>query len=433
MTPEEMEKKRLEQLEAAKNEAVTAERTRATEIRKAVKEAKLPDQMAEDYISAGKSLEETRSNIAMIAKYQKEQEAVQVKSTVTVEVGNENDTARRNGFEEALLNRINPTHFKVTEVGRQFAGKSLLRQLEFIIPRHQMESDAAYAKRAMSSSDLPLALANVAEKGLQKMYELQPRTFSRWTRSDTLNNYKEFSQVKSGDHASLLERTENAEAQESSFGEDKEIAQLKDYARILSFSSQMLVNDDMGVISRLANSAPVAVARLENRKAYAALTTNKTMNDGVVLYHSTHGNLAATAAINETSVAEAYKLMRKQASTDGLDKLNLAPKFFLCGPDKEVEARKFFASIIPNQTSNVNIFQGSMEVIVDSEITGNQHYFAADPGLIDTVVCYRLAGQEQPRIESRVKFENSSLQLKVDHAFEAQPMDWRGLVKNIGA
>lgn len=91
------------------------------------------------------------------------------------------------------------------------------------------------------------------------------------------------------------------------------------------------------------------------------------------------------------------------------------------------------SQIIPNQTSNVNIFAQSMQLVVDAEITGNQWYLAADPNLIDTVVCFGLEGQEQPKIESRIKFENDSLELKVAHAFEAQPMDWRGLVKNPGA
>ncbi len=422
-----------EQKKALALEAAAAERTRGLEIRKIVKEAKLDDKMADEYVNNGTSSEEVRTNVALFAKYAKEQEATQITTAVSVEVGTENAEAKREGFEQALLTRIDSKNFQHTEASKEFYGKGLLRQIEALIPRHRMESDVAYAKRAMSSSDLPLALANVAEKGLQKQYELQPRTFSRWTRSDSLNNYKEYSQVKAGDRASLLERPEGADALESSFGEKNEVAQLKDYARIVSFTSQMLVNDDMGVISRLASSGGISVARLENSKAYSALTTNKNMKDGVALYHATHANLAAAAAINETSVAEAYKLMRKQSSTDGLDKLNLAPKYFICGPDKEVEARKFFAQIIPNQTSNVNIFQGSMEVIVDAELTGNQHYFLADPNLIDTVVCFRLAGQEQPKIESRVKFENSSLQLKIDHAFAAEPMDWRGIVKNAGA
>lgn len=421
------EKKALEQ--AAAKEAAQLEKTRQTEIRKAVRAAKLEETVADELINNDVALDAAR---AQILEKLAEQKPV-VTSSVRVEAGSdENAEKRREGFEDALLYRIDRRNFQLTEGARQFHGKSLLRQIELIVPRYSMESDAQYAKRAMSSSDLPLALANVAEKSLQKQYGLQPRTFSKWTRRDSLRNYKEHMQVKTGDFGSLLEREEGAEYERASFGEAQEVAKLKDYGIIHAFTSQMLVNDDMSVISRLSSQSGTAVARLENKLAYLALTTNKTMKDGVALYHATHGNLGTPGAISETSFAEAYKLMRKQKSTDGRDPLNLTPRFLVVGPDQEVAARKFLTSIVPNQTSNVNIFQNSVELIVDAEITGNQYYFLADPNLIDTVVCFGLEGQEQPRIESRRSFETDSLELKVAHAFAAAPMDWRGMLKNAG-
>lgn len=409
--------------------AQRAEKTRQAEIRTAVRNAKLEEKFAEELIERDVNIDEARKLV--LEKMSESQPAV-TSSSVRVEGSDDNQTKRREAFEASLLHKIDRKNFELTTDAREFHGKSLLRATELIIPRYAMESDAAYAKRAMLSADLPLALANVAEKGLQKQYELQPKTYTQWTRQDTLNNYKEFSQVKTGDYGSLVERAENADAAEVEFGEANEVAQLKDFANIHSFSSQMLVNDDLGVIARLSSSSGIAVARLENKEAYLALTTNKVMKDGVALYHATHNNLGTAGIIEKASVAEAYKMMRKQKSTDGLDPLNLTPMIFVCGPDQEVAAREFFASIIPNQSSNVNIFQGSMKIVVDANLTGNQYYFLADPSVIDTVVCYRLAGQEQPTITSRIKFENSSLQLKVEHAFAASMMDWRGVVKNAG-
>lgn len=424
----EQEKRDLEI--AAQKKAESEMKQRVSEISDAVKKAGLDNSLALELISQDITSDKARQ-IVLEKLAEKQPKPIQ-SATPSVEVGTGNEEKRRQGFEEALLYRTDKRNFKVTEDAKQFHGKSLLRQLEIFIPRHTMESDVAYAKRTMSSSDLPLALANVAEKALQKQYELQPRTFEQWTRQDTLRNYKSFSQVKSGDYASLIERPEGEEFQIGSFGEEKETVQIKDYGIIHAFTSQMLINDDLSVLARIANSGGIAASRKENSLAYSALTTNKTMNDGVALYHSTHANLGTAGAIGATTVAEAYKLMRKQASVNGLDKLNLAPKFFVCGPDKEAEARQFFAAINANQTSNVNIYSGSMSVIVDAEISGNQYYFLADPMFIDTVVCYRLEGQEQPSIESRIKFETNSLELKLAHAFVAAPMDWRGIVKNAG-
>lgn len=415
---------------AAQKKAEQEAKQRVLEITDAVRKSGLDNSLALELISQDITSDKARQ-IVLEKLAEKQTKPVQSASP-SVEVGTVNAEARQRGFEDAMLYQIDRRNFKVTEESKPFLGKSLLRAVEGIVPRYTMESDVSYSKRAMSSSDLPKALANLAEKGLQKQYELQPRTFELWSRPETLRNYKEFSQVKSGDYSSLIERPEGEEFQHGSIGEANEVAQIKDYGKIHAFTSQMLVNDDLSVLNRIASGGGVAVSRLENRLAYAALTTNKKMKDNVDLYHSTHGNLGTAGAISATSVAEAYKLMRKQTSTDGLDPLNLAPKFFVCGPDKEAEARQFFAAINAQQTSNVNIYSGSMSVIVDAQITGNQYYFLADPNVVDTIVCYRLEGQEQPSIESRVQFETNSLQLKIAHAFAAAPMDWRGIVKNAG-
>ena len=417
--------------EALKLEAAKAERKRASEIRAMVRTADLQDTLAEDMIERGLSTEEAQKNVDAFKRALESSKKTEVSSTVRVEVGGDNETKRREAFENAVLSRVD-RNFKLTEDAKPLYGKSLLRQIETLIPRHTMESDAKYAKRAMETSDLPFALANIAEKSLQKQYDLAPATFAPWTKSDTLRNYKTHSQVRSGDFGNLVERAEGDDFTEASFGEEKEIVTLKDYGIVHAFTSQMLVNDDLGVIAKLATQGGVAARRLENKLAYTALTENKTMVDTIACYHDSHGNLGTAGAIGETTVAEAYKLMRKQMSTDGLDALNLTPKFLVCGPDQEVAARKFLASIIPNQTSDVNIFQGSMQVIVDANITGNQYYFLADPSSIDTVVCYRLEGQESPQVESRIKWENNSLELKVAHSFAASAMDWRGIVKNGG-
>jgi len=432
-TIEEIPQMTEEQKKQLAQEAAAAERARVLEIRKAVKEANLPEDMANEYIERGTSTEEARTNISLFAKYAKEQEATRVASVTRVEIGETDADKKRDGLEQALLHRVDGSNFQVTEASKPFYGKSLLRMLEEVVGRRIGETDAQLAKRAMGSSDLPQILANVAEKSAQKRYELQPRTFQRWTKSATLRNYKEATQLRAGDFSSLLERKENGEYQHGSFGEEYEVAQLADYGIKHAFTNKMLVNDDLSMIMKVASESGVATARLENKKAYAALTTNKTMKDSVALYHATHGNLGTAAAIGEASFTEAFKFMRKQKSVGGLDPLNLTPKFLICGPDKETEARKFLMAIQPTQTSNVNIFSGSVELVVDAEITGNQYYFAADPQLIDTVSVFRLEGQEGPRVESRINWDTDALELKVAHTVAAEPMDWRGLIKNAGA
>jgi hypothetical protein len=434
---DEIEKKRLEQLalDNARKEAATAERTRASEIRKAVKEANLDDKLAQELIDNDSTVEAARTNIALFAKYAKEQAATQVASAPFVfEVGTDEVEKKRDALIESFLVRVDGQNFKLGQ-GNPFAGMTVLRALEEagLVKRRPGMSEIQMSRVAMSSSDLPYILANVAEKSAQKKYDLQPRTWSRWAKTDTLRNFKQADRVRSGDFASLEERQESGEFKRGSFGEEREQVTMKEYGKIMAFTRRMLINDDLSEIAKVAAQSGVAASRLENQLVYAQLSSNPNMGDGVALFHASHANLGTAAALTDTQIGEAFKLMRKQTSVDGLDNLNLAPKYLITGPENEVAARKYLSQISPTSASNVNVFSSSLELIIDGEISTDDYFFAADQNAIDTVVLFHLEGEERPRVESRIDFESEELEIKCAHSCVAKAMDWRGLVKNAGA
>lgn len=418
------------QMSEENKQAILEEKQRQNEIRSLIRKANLGETYADELLNTDNmTIDQARGLI--LDKVIAAQPAAP-KAPTQIEVRTTQEDRRREVFTDAVLTRIDPKNFKVTENGKHLFGRSFLEQTKFILPQHTMESDASYAKRAMSSSDLPLLLANLAEKGLQKSYELAAASHRLWTASKTVRNYKEFSEIAVSDFPALQRRYEGGEFTQANISEKNETVQLGDYGKIVEFTSQSIVNDDLKGLQKLSVGGGLAASRLDNNLAYSALITNKTMKDGVVLYHEDHNSLGTAGAIGETTAAEAFTDMMQQKSVGDLDYLNLIPKYLICGPAKMVEAKKFLASISAAVSSNVNVFSGSLQLIVDPEITGNQYYFAADQNQIDTVVLYRLEGQESPTIESRVKFETNSLQLKVAYAVVAAPMDWRGLYKNAG-
>lgn len=429
ITIKESEQMTDEQKRALELAARQAEKTRQVEIRNAVRVAKLDESFAQELIEKDITIDEARASIfEKMATSQPAPKETSIKVEVSVDEGDK----KRSALTESLLSRVDSNNFAVTEQSKQFHGKRVLRALEEIFPRGAMESDAQYAIRAMSSSDLPLLLANVAGKSLQKRYELAPKTYSKWTKTATLSDYKEHSQYRMGDFASLLEKQENGEYKHASVGEEKETVKLKDYGRMYEFTARMLINDDLEALKTLVSESGIAASRLENKLCYDVLSANATMGDGTAIFHANHSNLGTGAVISETTIGAMWTAMRKQKSQGGLDTLNLSPSLFVCGPSQEVAARKFFSSIAPNQTSNVNIFQNSVEIIVDAEISGNEYYMLASPSQIDTVTLFKLQGQESPQVASRVKFENDALQLKVGHTVAAKAIDYRGMQKNPG-
>ncbi len=419
-------------VEALKKEAASAERKRVTDITQYAAKLELGSTLAQDHIERGTSYEEAKISLDLFKKALDETKATPVQATVRVEVGTSDTEKKRDAIVESLLYRVDPANFKPSQ-GNPYIGQNMLRSMEGIITRPVGMHDSQFAARAMSSSDLPYILGNVAEKSAQKKYQLQPRTWSRWASTGTLPNFKTHDSVRSGDFASLEERQENGEFKRGSFSEEREQVTLKEFGKSLRFTRRMLINDDLGMIMEVANQGGVAASRLENRLVYAQLTGSVTMGDNVALFHNTHANLGTNGAISDTTIGEAFKLMREQTSVDGLDKLNLAPQYMICGPQSEVLARKYLAVISPTAASDVNVFSSSLELIIDSEISTNDYFFAANPNSIETVKLYHLAGEEQPRVETRNHFETEAFEIKVAHSCVAKTLDWRGLVKNANA
>lgn len=405
--------------------AIKAERERVSGINEYVTKAGYSVDVANTYIANGTSLADVKMNVDLLKK----QEASQPQIT-NVEMGTDERDKKREGLEDALLNRIDRQNFGVTEKSKIFIGKSFIRQLESYMGRNPMEGDLEFARRAMSSSDLPLILANIASKSAQKRYSLQPRSSQAWRSNGSLKDYKRALQVRAGDFGNLLEMNESGEYQEASIGEEGEYAQLKKYGRIHKFSDIMIVNDDLSQIMKVASEAGVAASRLENQLVYGVLTANANMNDGDALFSTDHANLDTNKPLTAIDgISKAFQLMRSQTSVDGSDKLNIAPKFLIVPPSLETDAKKIMTSISPAQASNVNPFSNSLQIIVDAEIEGDYYYFAADPNEIETVCLFNLEGQNGPKVESRVNWANDAIEVKASHSVVAMSPDYRGLVR----
>lgn len=414
-----------------KNEILKHERARVLEIRQAVRSGKLDESFADEMIERGVSADQARA-LVLEEMAKGPFPGANVGGPLRVEVGSSNRAGKLEQAAEALAYRLNPS-LKPKE-NSEFVGRSIVQILErSIVDRKLGMSNEQVVARAMSTDDFPQLLANVAEKVAAARYALQPKNWSKFAATDTLRNFKTASIVRGGDFPSLVETLEGAEATNGSFGESKEEVQLKSWARVVSMTRRAIINDDLGQLSLVANDAGTSAARLENKLVFNVLKDNALMADGYALFSSEHLNLGTGAAISDTSIGEAMKLMRQQMSVDGLDQLNLSPKYMIVGPESESLARKYLTQINPTQATNVNPWAGMLELIVDSEINSNDFYFATDPQMARGVVLFRLEGQESPRIQAQTDFRSESVEIKCAHDAAAAAIDYRPLVKNANA
>ncbi len=405
-----------------------AERTRQSEIRLAVRAAKLEEIFADQLCDSDVTADDARKQI--IAKLADVKAATSVENTVRVEVGDSSQDKKRAGLVDAIAHRLDNT-YKPNADARLFLNRTFPSMVEQYLGRKLSEASGPMITRAMSTSDVPLILAASAEKSIANIYNAQPRSFESWVKKDVLRNYKTHSRVASSQFSDLAEKAENGEFTYSFISEEGESVSIKRYGRILGLTKEAMVNDDLGALGQVIAEAGAAAARLENRLVYSKLAANGVMSDSVALFHGTHSNLGTAGAISETTLEELSKSMMKQKSVGGVENLNLIPRFLICGPDNLVSAKKMLAQISPTQSSSSNPFSGAYEIVCDAEISNKNWYLAADPASVDTVTLYRLQGEETPRVYMKANdFNTGDFALKIEHSCGAGITNYRGLAKN---
>jgi hypothetical protein len=382
-------------------------------------------------------------------------------ANVRVETVTDETQTRMAGIEEAITHRVLLLpDAKLTDNGRQFRGMTLIE-----IGREHLErsgvrtrgmtrlalATAILTQRSgayQTTSDFASLLANVANKRLRQGYEENRPTYQMWARrAPDAPDFKSMSVVNLAGAPDLLQTNEHGEFKYGSMTDGKETYSLLTYGRIVPFSRQALINDDLRGFDRLVGAFGNSAARLENRTVYGILTANAALADTGALFNSTavttaggHANLAAAnAAISVASLGIGRAAMRLQKGLQS-EELNLAPSYLIVPATQEALAYQYTsANYVPTQPSGVNEFRAggrtALEPIVEAILDANSTtawYLAAQTGQVDTVEYCWLEGAAGPVIESDIGFEVDGISYKARLDFAAKAIDFRGLFKNAG-
>jgi hypothetical protein len=442
MPPEEIKPVETPVVEAApqidvkeiETRAVEAERTRVQEIAHIVDVAGLDKSIATQFIARGASVDEARKEV--FTKMSEKSKATQVSGAApSVEITRDEKQSKIDGVSNLLLHKMNSKN-PLDENGKRFYGMSMVRIAEDLIGGRHGLNDIQLATRALTTSDFSNILANVAEKSMRQAYNIQPQTFKPFVKEGTLRNYKTANRLMLGDFPSLDAISEHGEFKYGKMSESKETIQLARYGKAMSFTKEMLVNDDLGAFNDFAGKSARACARLESSLVYTStLVANPTMGDGIALFHASHNNYVSSGTtINVANIATMSNLIRAQTTLDGVDYADLTPKFLICGPAMELLALQYTsAAFQPTAQSSINPFAGRLSVIVDPRISGNGWYLACDPSEIDTIELAKLEGQESPIVTiAQNPTKPGALEIFVEHNVGAAVLDYRGLAFNAG-
>jgi hypothetical protein len=429
-------------LDAERQAAALAERTRIREIEKVGRTLNVDVRLVAQHVEAGTSIEEFRK--VALDKRAEEDERNPIRSAAAVVTRDQADT-RRAGIMAALLHRYDPAVFPLKDdLGRDWAGQTLLDLAKECLetagtrtrrlPRHEI------AKLALSTSDFPSILADVANKTLRQAYEAYPRTFLSFSRRRSAVDFKNINAVQLGEAPSLMKVNEKGEFTHGSIAESKETYKLATYGRIVSITRQTIINDDLSAFTRIPAGFGVAAATLESDTVWGIITSNPAMGDGVALFHANHANLntGTGSALALTGLGAGMAAMAKQKGLDGITVLNVQPRYLVVPVALQLAAFQMIApNLAPAKSADlvpdyIRALTPIAEPRLDAASTTAWYLFAS-PDQIDTIEYAYLEGQDGVYIETRQGFDVDGVEIKARLDFGAKAIDWRGLQKNVGA
>ena len=296
------------------------------------------------------------------------------------------------------------------------------------------------ASRAMVTADFPMLLVQSGNRVLEQGYKTQTATYQKWVREVDMTDFKTNTDITLGTSGRLSKLNEAGEIKEKQLTEAGEDWKIESFANEFVLTRQMIVNDDLGAFNNLLAEFGQMAKRTANGIVYDLLQAkgdyaNYKMKDGLAIFASGHNNLASSgAAISEATLTAARTAMIRQKSQGGKDALNIIPRYLIVAPEQEITARKIIASASTLEVSKnagvINPFAGSMQVIVDAELSAGAWYLAGDTR---TIKAGYLAGTGRKPI---VQLDTTSLTRTVFQGvfdFGVVAEDYRSLYKNPGA
>ncbi|MBS0317724.1 MAG: hypothetical protein JSR49_11425 [Proteobacteria bacterium] len=361
---------------------------------------------------------------------------------------------RSQGIVDALHQRIDPRvpptqdsnmyrSMSLIEIAREFFdmhGENTRGMSRFEVAGHALQSRAG---GMMGAADFPSLLANVASKRLRSLYDENPGTYTIWARrAPDAMDFKAINTVQMSGAPQLLQTNEHGEFKYGYMRDSGETYALLTYGRIVSLTRQAMVNDDLRGFDRLIQSFASSARRLENRLAYAQLTANANLSDGVALFDATtHKNLqtGGGSALQLSSLAAGRAAMRVQKGLID-EELNLAPAYLIVPAALEQTAYQLTSpNYVPTRPADVNEFRTAgrtaltpvVEPLLDA-VSATGWYLACDSSQVDTVEYCYLNGSDGPVVDSQPDFSRDGVSFRCRLDFAAKAVDYRGLYCSAG-
>nr|DAU16212.1 MAG TPA: major capsid protein [Caudoviricetes sp.] len=389
---------------------------------------------ADEAIVLGKSVDEAREMVM-------DQLRARNKG-VSVTMGEAESDKFRAAAQDAVLMAAGIPVADAAPGAQELRGHSMVELAREALQREGLQANFGdnmeLARQAINStSTFPAIMANLANKSVMVGFNEAETTYQIWAGKGSNRDFKEAARVALSEAGNLELVPEGGQFQQDFLGEASARTKVATYGKLFSLTRQAIINDDLGLFSKIATKYGSAAKRLVNKMVYAQLTGNVKMQDNVALFDTKHGNVAGTGeALSVKAIAKAITAMRRQKGITGDATLNITPKYLVVPPELEMTAYQIVNSTAAVDGVNsgvVNPYKGRFVVVADAELTDpDAWYLVADASQHDTIEVTYLNGVETPRLETRQGFDVDGIEYKVAFDCGVSALDFRGVFKNAG-
>ncbi|HEV7658825.1 MAG TPA: ClpP-like prohead protease/major capsid protein fusion protein [Allosphingosinicella sp.] len=306
-----------------------------------------------------------------------------------------------------------------------------------MIVREAMTTRSAITQ---TTSDFPVLFEDAMHKTLQAAYAVTPDTWTKFAGTGTVTDFRDHHRYLRGSFGALDSVNEAGEFKNKPIPDlAKEKIRATTKGNIINLSRQAIVNDDMEAFSGLAVDLGRAAKLTIEIDVYALLNSNPTMNDGVALFHASHGNLAGSGVAPTVAAFDAIRVaMASQKDLSGNEYLEIRPAIGLFplglgGVAKILNGSQYDPDAV-NKLQRPNIVNGLFSEIVDTpRLTGTAYYAFADPNVAPAIEVVFLNGVTEPFTDSEEGWRVDGVEWKVRHDYGVGAVNFRSAHKQPGA
>lgn len=419
--------------------AILQERQRVADIRSSCTIAGFED-MADDMVGRGLSLEQARGEIFT--------RLAEARRPITPVQGGLTEAEKfRSAATDSLMLRggvvLQTAAPGATEL-RGYTLRELARESLRIAGRPMSGNITEMVGRALTTSDFPILLANVANKFLNDAYNTAEETWPVWCATGQVSDFKTNTLVRAGETDDLAQILENGAYTYGSQTESKEEYSILTYGKMYAITRQTIINDDLSALTDIPQKHGESAARKIGDLVYSVLTTNGNMGDGSALFVAGHGNLGVSGVIGVTAIGDGVKKMKLQKDIGGKRRLNIRPNFLIAPVALEAGAEIFFRS--GNYADSDGGATAGLASTRANPYAGNVFTRVYEPRLDDssaviwylagakgkTVKVFFLNGVQSPYLETKQGWEVDGVEYKVRIDAGAKAVDWKALLRNAG-